>query len=74
MVALLAYRQWNWQAVARGRERAGGKGCVRTRRIFEAIEVEDQFTGFVEAIRWEAGVKKTACLVGRFVGFCIGMY
>jgi hypothetical protein len=49
VVALLADGQGNGKTVAWRRKRASGEWGVGARGIFEAIEVENEFAGFVEA-------------------------
>jgi hypothetical protein len=69
VIALLADRKGNKEPVAGWRKRARGKRSVGARRIFETIEIEDEFAGLVEAICGEAGVKETAGAVsGRGAG------
>src|SRR5712692_182809 len=63
MVALLAYGKRDGKAVARRGERAGREGSVSARRIFQAIEIEHELTGFIETVGGEAGIEKAAGLV-----------
>src|SRR5258708_18577592 len=69
VIALLADGKGDGNAVARRRERAGGKGSVGARRVFEAIEIENQLARFFEAVGGKTGVKKAAGAVrGRGTG------
>jgi hypothetical protein len=70
VIALFADRQRNGKPVAPWRKRAGGIGSVSAWRIFQAVEVELQLAGFIEAIGGKAGIEKTAgsvrcCGAGR---------
>ncbi len=71
LVALLADGKGDRKPVARWGKGAGGKGSVGARRIFEAIEIEDEFAGFVEAARGEAGIEEAAGAVGGSGAGCI---
>src|SRR4029077_8467134 len=64
MVALLAHREGNGQAILRGRQRAGGGGGGGAGRILQAVEVEHQFAGFVEAVVRESGIQEPASAIG----------
>ncbi len=69
MIALLADGERNGNPVARRGERAGRVGSVGTRGIFEAIEIEHELAGFIEAVGGEAGIEKAAGAVsGRGTG------
>ena len=63
VIALLADRKRDGEAVSGRRQRASRVGSVGARRIFEAIEIEHEFAGFIEAVGGEAGVEKTASAV-----------
>jgi hypothetical protein len=65
VVALFADWEGHGQAIAWWRERAGGKGRVSARRIFQVVEVEDKLAGFLKAVRGEPGVEKAASRVSR---------
>src|SRR5258708_21182929 len=60
MVALFAHGQSDRQAIDLWRERAGRVGSVGTRWILQAIEVENDFPWFIQAVAGEAGIKKAA--------------
>jgi hypothetical protein len=69
VIALLADRQRDGKAVARRREWAGRVRSVGARRIFQAIEIEHQLAGLIEAVGGEAGIEKSAGTVsGRGAG------
>jgi len=51
VIPLLADGQGDGQAIAARRERAGGIRRIRARRVFQTVEVEDEFTSLVETIR-----------------------
>src|SRR4029077_4993863 len=65
MIALFADGERNGETVAGRRKRARGKCGVGAGRIFEAIEIENKFAGFFEAVGWETGVEKAASGVCR---------
>src|SRR5260370_1424478 len=60
MVALLADGERNGKAVLFWRKRAGGERGVGAGGIFEAIEIEEEFSGMVEPVIGEAGVEEAA--------------
>src|SRR6267154_1194767 len=60
VIALLADRQRDGQAVAGRREWAGRVRSVGARRIFHAIEIEHQLAGLIQAVGGEAGIEKSA--------------
>src|SRR5260370_33759300 len=60
MVALLADGERNGKAVLFWRKGAGGERRVGAGWIFEAIEIEEEFSGVVEAVIREAGVEEAA--------------
>src|SRR5260370_31377641 len=64
MVALLAYGAGNGKAVLFWRKGAGGERGVGAGGIFEAIEIEEEFSGVVEPVIGEAGVEEAAGGVG----------
>ncbi len=64
MVPLLADGEGNGEPVSGWRKRARGEGSVGARRIFEAIEIQDEFAGFVETVGGEAGIEEPAGTVG----------
>ena len=64
VIALLANGEGDGKTVARRRKRAGGVRRVSARRIFEAVEIEDEVSGFVESIGGKRSVEKTARAVG----------
>ena len=64
MIALFAHRKSNRQAVSRRRKWTRGIRRVGAGRIFEAIEIEDQLAGFVEAVAGEAGIEEATGAVG----------
>src|SRR5712692_4048772 len=64
MVALLADGERNGKAVLLWRKGAGGERGVGAGWIFEAIEIEEEFSGVVEPVIREAGVEEAASAVG----------
>src|SRR6266849_4214650 len=64
MVALLADGEGNGKAVLFWGKGAGGERGVRAGGIFEAIEIEEEFSGVVEAVIGEAGIEEAASAVG----------
>src|SRR4029077_12996952 len=60
VIAQFADREGNLEAILPRRQRAGGVGRVGARWIFQAIEIEHQFAGLVQAVCWESGVEKAA--------------
>src|SRR5215510_8036756 len=66
MVTLFADRQRYREPVSRGRKRAGGIRGVGAGRIFEMIEVENQFAFTVHAMIWQRSIEKPASGIGCF--------
>src|ERR1700686_4607327 len=64
MVALLAYREGDGKTVLFWREGAGGEGSVGAGGVLEAIEIEEEFAGVVEAMIGKGGIEKAAGAVG----------
>ncbi len=64
VIALFADGKRDGKPVARRWKGAGGIGRVGARRIFQTIEIEHKFAGFIEAAGGEAGIEKTASTVG----------
>src|SRR5713101_6538844 len=64
MVALLADGERNGKAVLFWRKGASGERGVGAGWIFEAIEIEEEFSGVVEPVIREAGVEEAASAVG----------
>src|SRR5260370_2856843 len=64
MVALLADGERNGEAVLLGRKGAGGERGVGAGWSFEAIEIEEEFSGVGEPVIREAGVEEAASAVG----------
>ena len=60
MVALFPHRQSDRQPVAPWRKRTGRVRSVGTRWIFQAIEIEHEFPGFIQAVAWKARIEKAA--------------
>src|ERR1700674_5657424 len=50
VITLFSHGEGNRKAIAPRRKRARGERCVRAGRIFKMVEVEDEVTGFIEAI------------------------
>ena len=63
MTAPLADRERDGETVAGRRERAGRVRSVSARRILQTIEVEHEFTRFIEAVGGKAGVEKTGSAI-----------
>jgi hypothetical protein len=69
VIPLLADRKGDGEPIAWWRKRARGEGRVGARRIFEAIEIEDQLARFVQAVGGKAGVEEAAgAISGRGAG------
>lgn len=60
MIALLANGKRDGKPVARRRERAGRIRSIGTWWIFQAIEIEHELAGFIEAVGGESGIEKAA--------------
>src|SRR5207245_241730 len=60
VIALLTHRQSNRQPIAPWRKRAGRVGSVGTRRVFQAIEIEHQWAGLIQAVGGKARIEKAA--------------
>jgi hypothetical protein len=60
VVAFFADGERDGETVAGRREWASRKRSVGARGILEAIEIENEFAGFVEAVGRETGVEKAA--------------
>ena len=71
MVPLFPNGKRYGQTVAGGRQRARGVGRVRTGRIFQVIEIEQQFPGLVHAVIWESCVQEPAGGVSALRAGCI---
>src|SRR6516164_8823256 len=70
-IPLLSYRQSNRKLILRWRQRARRIGCICARRILQAVEVEHNIAGLVEAVVGEIGVEKTCSAVGRRLAGCV---
>ena len=64
VVALLTGGDGDGQAVDVGGQRAGGVGGVGAGGIFQAVEVDVEGAGLVDAVGGEAGVEEAGGLVG----------
>ena len=60
MIALLANGKRDGKPIARRRKRAGRIGSVVAGGIFQAIEVEHELAGFIEAVGRERCIEKAA--------------